>query len=160
MAPKARDAMWKWTRKDENKPVPPSAASGRPGAAPPAVSPSQEPVQKILTPQSVDGFHPDVTHIGKSIVIKGELSGSEDVYLDGELEGSIQLIDGNLTVGPGGRIRANLQARSILQSPIIQAPTSILWSGRTTGTSIGKSMVIISLQVWISMPNLLMPMVV
>jgi cytoskeletal protein CcmA (bactofilin family) len=107
--------MWKWTRKDENKPVPPSGTSGRPSAAPPAVSlPSQEPVQKILTPQSVDGFHPEVTHIGKSIVIKGELSGSENVYLDGELEGSIALLDGNLTVGPYGRIRANLQARSIL----------------------------------------------
>ena len=107
--------MWKWTRKDENKPVPPSGTSGRPSAAPPAVSlPSQEPVQKILTPQSAGGFHPEVTHIGKSIVIKGELSGSENVYLDGELEGSIELLDGNLTVGPDGRIRANLQACRIL----------------------------------------------
>src|SRR5229473_249379 len=107
--------MWKWTRKDENKPVPPSGTSGRPSAAPPAVSlPSQEPVQKILTPQAADGFHPDVTHIGKSIVIKGELSGSGNVYLDGELEGSVELLEANLTVGPDGRIRANVQARSIV----------------------------------------------
>ena len=61
--------MWKLP-KDENKPVPPRAASRRPGAAPPVGSPSQEPVQRILTPQSVDGFHPDVTPIEKSIVIK------------------------------------------------------------------------------------------
>jgi len=55
-----------------------------------------------------------VAHIGKSIAIKGELSGSEDVYLDGELEGRVELLDGSLTVGPDGRIRANLQAPKIL----------------------------------------------
>jgi cytoskeletal protein CcmA (bactofilin family) len=56
----------------------------------------------------------DVTHIGKSIVIKGDVSGSGNVYLDGELEGSVELRDGALTVGSEGRIRANLQARSIV----------------------------------------------
>jgi len=62
----------------------------------------------------VEGSFPEVTHIGKSIVIKGEASGSENVYLDGELEGSVELVEGNLTVGPDGRIRANVQARSIV----------------------------------------------
>lgn len=115
VAPKDRDAMWKWTHKDENKPEPSGVTSGRPSAAPSAVSlPSQEPVQKISTPQSVDDFHPDVTHIGKSIVIKGELLGGENVYLDGGLEGSIELRDGDLTVGPNGRIRASLRARNIV----------------------------------------------
>ena len=47
-------------------------------------------------------------------MIKGEASGSENVYLDGELEGSVELLEGNLTVGPDGRIRANVQARSIV----------------------------------------------
>jgi len=61
-----------------------------------------------------EGFFSEVTHIGKSIVIKGEASGSENVYLDGELEGSVELLEGNLTVGPDGRIRANVQARSIV----------------------------------------------
>ena len=55
-----------------------------------------------------------MAHIGESIAIKGELSGSEDVYLDGELEGRVELLDGSLTVGPHGRIRANLQAPQIL----------------------------------------------
>jgi hypothetical protein len=86
--------MWKWTRKDENKPVPPSGTSGRP-SAPPAVSlPSQEPVQKILMPRSADGFHPDVTHIGKLIVIKGELSGSGNVYLEASALIPVQLRPG------------------------------------------------------------------
>ena len=47
-------------------------------------------------------------------MIKGEASGSENVYPDGELEGSVELVAGNLTVGSDGRIRANVQARSIV----------------------------------------------
>ena len=56
----------------------------------------------------------DVAHIGKSVIIKGELSGSEDVYLDGEVEGSIELQGHNLTVGPNGRIRANVNAKELV----------------------------------------------
>jgi len=56
----------------------------------------------------------DVAHIGKSVVVKGELSGSEDLYVDGEVEGSIELHDYNLTVGPNGRIRANINAKEVV----------------------------------------------
>ena len=56
----------------------------------------------------------DIAHIGKSVVIKGELSGSEDLYLDGEVEGSIELHDHNLTIGPNGRVRANINAKAIV----------------------------------------------
>ena len=107
--------MWKWTSKEESKPAPPGRISGTPSGAPPVPSvPSREPARVVLTPQSAESLRPDVAHIGKSIAIKGELSGSEDVYLDGELEGRVELLDGSLTVGPGGRIRGNLQAPQIL----------------------------------------------
>jgi cytoskeletal protein CcmA (bactofilin family) len=43
-----------------------------------------------------ESFCPEATHIGKSIVIRGEVSGSENVYVAGELEGSVELIEGNL----------------------------------------------------------------
>jgi cytoskeletal protein CcmA (bactofilin family) len=56
----------------------------------------------------------DVAHIGKSVVIKGELSGSEDLYVDGEVEGSIDLKEHSLTIGPHGRVRANVHAREII----------------------------------------------
>jgi cytoskeletal protein CcmA (bactofilin family) len=68
----------------------------------------------------VDNYRPgdanrtDVAHIGKSVVIKGELSGSEDLYLDGEIEGSIELRDHSLTIGPNGRVRANINAKNII----------------------------------------------
>ncbi len=100
--------MWKWTRKDESKP-------GTRSATPRVHSaPSQEPVHADPTPRSVESFCPEATHIGESIVVNGEVSGSGNVYVAGELEGSIELLDGNLTVGPDGRIRANLRARSIV----------------------------------------------
>lgn len=56
----------------------------------------------------------EVAHIGKSVVIKGELSGSEDLYLDGEVEGTIELQKNALTVGPNGRIRAHINARDVI----------------------------------------------
>jgi cytoskeletal protein CcmA (bactofilin family) len=56
----------------------------------------------------------DVAHIGKSVVIKGELSGSEDLHIDGEVEGSIDLKEHVLTIGPHARVRANVSAREIV----------------------------------------------
>lgn len=56
----------------------------------------------------------DVAHIGKSVLIKGELSGSEDLYVDGEVEGNIDLHDHALTIGPHGRVRANVRAKEVV----------------------------------------------
>src|SRR4051812_4909294 len=56
----------------------------------------------------------EMAHIGKSVVIKGELSGSEDLYLDGEVEGTIELSGNSLTIGPNGRVRANTNAKDVV----------------------------------------------
>ena len=50
----------------------------------------------------------DVVNIGKSVIIKGELSGSENLTIEGQFEGKIQLRDNTLTVGPNGKIKADL----------------------------------------------------
>jgi cytoskeletal protein CcmA (bactofilin family) len=55
----------------------------------------------------------EFAHIGKSVCIKGELSGSEDIYVDGQVEGSIQLSGNSLTIGPNGRIIANITAKNV-----------------------------------------------
>ena len=52
-------------------------------------------------------------HIGSSVLIKGELSGREDLYLDGEVEGTIELRECNFTVGPNGRVRGNVHVKSV-----------------------------------------------
>jgi cytoskeletal protein CcmA (bactofilin family) len=56
----------------------------------------------------------EVAHIGKSVVIKGELSGSEDLFLDGEVEGSIELKQNSITVGANGRVKAKITAKSVV----------------------------------------------
>ena len=56
----------------------------------------------------------DTANIGKSVVIRGELSGSENLYLDGEVEGSIQLKGHTLTIGPNGKIHASVQAQEVI----------------------------------------------
>jgi len=53
-------------------------------------------------------------HIGKSVVIKGQLSGSEDLYVDGEVEGTVDLPGQVLTIGPSAKIRANVSARTVV----------------------------------------------
>ena len=55
-----------------------------------------------------------LAQIGKSVVIKGELSGSEDLYLDGQVEGSIALKGNSLTVGPNGQVKASVDAKGVV----------------------------------------------
>jgi len=53
-------------------------------------------------------------NIGKSVVIKGELNGSEDLTVEGHVEGKIELRDHVLTIGPNGRIKAEVFAKSVI----------------------------------------------
>jgi len=56
----------------------------------------------------------EFAHIGKSVIIKGELSGSEDLYVDGQVEGSIELSGNRLIIGPHGQVRANVNAKGVI----------------------------------------------
>ena len=54
-----------------------------------------------------------MAQIGKSLKLKGEITGSEDIYIDGEVEGTVELKGNSLTVGPNGNVHADVSARSI-----------------------------------------------
>ncbi len=54
------------------------------------------------------------TVIGKSVVVRGELSGNEDLFLDGDLEGTITLTESRLTIGPNARVLADLNVRDLV----------------------------------------------
>ena len=106
--------MWKF-QKDDEKPKPAPAPSAPPvtsGTMPVTSSARQEvrPVENRMPeiPRTANA------HIGKSVVIKGQLSGSEDLYLDGEVDGTVDLPGHTLTIGPSGRIRANISARIVV----------------------------------------------
>ena len=55
-----------------------------------------------------------LARIGKTVVIRGELKGSEDLIVDGQLEGTINLSEGRLTIGPNANVKADLNAREVL----------------------------------------------
>ncbi len=92
-----------WKRDEAVKP-----ATGQPAptpAAPPA------PIQQASNPAAPQTdvrrqIERDVVNIGKSVVIKGELNGSEDLTIEGHVEGKIELKDHVLTIGPNGKIKA------------------------------------------------------
>lgn len=54
------------------------------------------------------------THIGKSVTIRGELSGSEDLVLDGKFDGTVTLTDSRLTVGPNAVVTADLKVHDVI----------------------------------------------
>jgi cytoskeletal protein CcmA (bactofilin family) len=78
--------------------MPPSSAMSEPAAAP-------RPVTTTTADQAT---------IGKSLVIKGEVTGSESLYIDGRVEGSINLSGNRVTVGRNGVVSANINAREIV----------------------------------------------
>jgi cytoskeletal protein CcmA (bactofilin family) len=55
-----------------------------------------------------------VTTIGKGVTIKGDVSGGEDLTLDGVVEGTINLPDHSLTIGPNGRVNAEVRAQNVI----------------------------------------------
>jgi cytoskeletal protein CcmA (bactofilin family) len=115
--------MWK-ARPEDNKPMSmnPSQPAAQPApqqtaavAAPTATTaPIATPAPHKETPKPNDSYKHDVGHIGKSVHIRGELTGSEDLYLDGEVEGTIDLRDHSLIIGPNGKIKAGIVARDLV----------------------------------------------
>ena len=66
------------------------------------------------TPKAPDTAHEEMTHIGKSVVIKGELLCGEELYIDGQVEGAIDPKGNRLTIGPNGRVKASVKACAVV----------------------------------------------
>jgi cytoskeletal protein CcmA (bactofilin family) len=66
--------------------------------------------------------------IGKSVVIRGEVKGAEDLTIDGRVEGTVTLTESRLTIGPNADVAADLTARDILIQGAVQG--NIVASGR------------------------------
>jgi cytoskeletal protein CcmA (bactofilin family) len=62
--------------------------------------------------------------IGKSVQIKGELSGSEDLFMDGKVEGTVILTDSRLTVGPNGVLTADVTVRDLIVFGLVKGNVS------------------------------------
>ena len=98
-----------WKRDEAVRP-----ASGQPTAAPQPPAPAQSGAPVPRPAETGNRLEKDIVNIGKSVVIKGELNGSEDLTIEGHVEGTIQLRDHVLTIGPNGRIKAQVFAKAVI----------------------------------------------
>jgi cytoskeletal protein CcmA (bactofilin family) len=103
-----------WRKPEDSKPA-------SPGAEAPATAAAQTSAPRVDPPtiRSVAGLTAEVVQpsggiITSTLLIKGEVRGSEDLYIDGEVQGTIQLTNGRVTVGPHGKISADVDAREII----------------------------------------------
>jgi cytoskeletal protein CcmA (bactofilin family) len=98
-----------WKRDESVRPAPPP---GPVPSAPPAQPVTAEaPLAASRPPAHVEKT---IVNIGKSVVIKGELSGSEDLIIEGQVDGKIELRENVLTIGPNGKIKAQIFAKAVI----------------------------------------------
>jgi cytoskeletal protein CcmA (bactofilin family) len=93
-------SLWQKDQDANRSTAPQTAATSPQGAAP---APSRPEMTRSGKPAT----------IGQSVQIKGELSGQEDLIIDGKIDGKIMVQDHHLTIGPNGHINAEVHAKSV-----------------------------------------------
>ena len=96
-----------WKRDESVKPATPPAQT-------PVTTPSAPVAAAPTASEPRTQLGRDNVNIGKSVIIKGELSGSEDLTIEGHVEGRIDLKDNVLTIGPNGKIKAEIFAKAVV----------------------------------------------
>jgi cytoskeletal protein CcmA (bactofilin family) len=104
-----------WKRDEAVKPTAPEGSG--PAPAQPAKAPlaaEAAPTRPATAGDLQRGQEKTAVNIGKSVVIKGELNGSEDLTIEGQVEGKIELRQNVLTIGANGRIKAQVFAKAVI----------------------------------------------
>ncbi len=103
--------MWKPASPPSTNPKPASPEVEKPIMSTPSSTieptPAAAPRNAVLNNQ-------EQASIGKSLVIKGEVTGSESLYIDGRVEGAINLPGNRVTVGRNGQVQANINAKEVV----------------------------------------------
>jgi len=105
-----------WKRDEAVKPTAPASpgpAPAQPVTAPHAADAAPAP-RPAMAGDPQRGQERTAVNIGKSVVIKGELNGSEDLTIEGQVEGKIELRQNVLTIGANGKIKAQVFAKSVI----------------------------------------------
>ncbi len=105
-------SMW------NKRPDEPTPAAARPAAIP---MPNPPEMKKEATPMSTMPFkspetdpHRGSATIGKAVKINGQIFSKEDLYVDGDVEGTIEALEHKLTIGPNGKLQAGVRAREVV----------------------------------------------
>jgi cytoskeletal protein CcmA (bactofilin family) len=112
-----------WNKRRDEEPVRPYA----PSPSPAPVAPSPIELKKEITPVSsmpMGKFEPQTpassASIGKAVKVIGQIYSREDLYVDGEVEGTVEALEHKLTIGPNGVVRAGVKAREVVALGTIQ----------------------------------------
>ncbi len=99
-----------WNRRKEED------YSPRPASQPPSsVELAREGIPMSTLPQRGSDFDSTrVAAIGKSVIVKGQIFGREDLYIDGEVDGAVEMPEHRLTIGPNGKVQAGIKAREVV----------------------------------------------
>ena len=115
--------MWNKRREEEApRPITPPSPPSPPPVAPVPIEPKKEmkPVSSMpvgrLDPESRGGS----ASIGKAVKIVGQIFSKEDLYVDGDIEGTVEALEHRLTIGPHGTAKAGIKAREVVLQGTIQ----------------------------------------
>src|ERR1017187_7126608 len=118
-----------WNKRRDEEPSRPYTPPG-PSVAPTApVAPSSLESKKETTTVSslpINRFEPDArgggstSTIGKAVKIVGQIYSKEDLYVDGDLEGTVEALEHRLTIGPNGSLHASIKAREVVALGTVQ----------------------------------------
>jgi cytoskeletal protein CcmA (bactofilin family) len=100
-----------WRKPEDQKPASPVVENP---PAPAAPAPKPEPVVRSVAGLTAEVVQPSGGIVTSTLIIKGEVRGREDLYIDGEVQGTIHLSEGRVTVGPHGKVSADVEAREII----------------------------------------------
>jgi cytoskeletal protein CcmA (bactofilin family) len=114
-----------WRKPEESKPAAPAAnvptpaqsTTPAPASTPATVqasAPRVEPSVRSVAGLTAEVVQPSGGIITSTLLIKGEVRGTDDLYIDGEVRGTIELSNGRVTIGPHGKISADVDAREIV----------------------------------------------
>jgi len=115
-------SVWNKPRKEEEPPKPVTTNAFRPAPAAPIETRKETTTLSSIPAARID---PDSSKsgaatIGKAVKIAGQIFSREDLFVDGDVEGTIELMDNKLTVGPNGKVHAGVKAREVVALGVVQ----------------------------------------
>jgi cytoskeletal protein CcmA (bactofilin family) len=119
-------SVWNKQRREEDLPRPNNTNTFRPATpAPPVESKKEATTLSSMSNMSGGRIDSDVPRggsasIGKAVKIVGQIFSREDLYVDGDVEGTIELMEHKLTIGPNGKVHSGVKAREVVALGSIQ----------------------------------------
>jgi len=118
-----------WNKKREEEPRQPQKPAYTPPAPPPTPAPAPNPIEARKETAPVSSmpparFEPEnrggAATIGKAVKVSGNIYSREDLYVDGDMDGTVEALEHKLTIGPNGTVKATIKAREVVVLGAIQ----------------------------------------